>query len=81
MDGNEICYNVAQPFIFVVSNLKDIFKCIQNDNTVYILKYNNTKMKRDLGYIYREPQIILQRAECGSRAAGWPPLLYSNIYT
>ena len=59
-------------FIFVVSNFKDILKHIQNDNN--FLKYNSTKMKRELGYIYREPQIILQRAACGSRAAGWPPL-------
>ena len=28
-------------------------------------------MKRELGYIYREPQIILQRA------AGWLPLPYT----
>ena len=33
-------------------------------------------MKMVLGYIYREPQIILQRAACASQAAGWPPLLY-----
>ena len=33
-------------------------------------------MKRELGYIYREPQIILQRAACGSRVAGWSPLIY-----
>ena len=25
-------------------------------------------MKRELGYVYREPEIILQRAACGSRA-------------
>ena len=37
------------------------------------LKYSNIKMKRELGYIYREPQIILQRA------AGWQPLLYVKI--
>ena len=62
-------------FIFVVSNLKDIMKHIRNDNN---LKYNNKKkiMKRELGYIYRKPQIILQRAACGSPAAGWPPMLY-----
>ena len=29
--------------------------------------------------IYQEPQIILQRAACGSRAAGWAPLLYNVI--
>ena len=31
-------------------------------------------MKRELVFIYQEPQIILQRAACGLRAAGWPPL-------
>ena len=30
-------------------------------------------MKRELGYIYREPQITLQRA------AGWPPVFYIII--
>ena len=35
------------------------------------------KKKKELEYSYREPQIILQRATCGSRAADWPPLLYS----
>ena len=35
-------------------------------------------MKGELLYIYREPEIILQRAACGSRAAGWEP--YYNIY-
>ena len=34
-------------------------------------------MKRDLGNIYRETQIILQRAACGSRATDWLPLPYS----
>lgn len=58
-------------FHICFSNLKDILKHIRNDNN--FLKYNNTKMKRELGYIYREPQIILRRAACGSRAAGWPP--------
>ena len=55
--------------VFQISNLKDILKHIRNDNN--FLKYNNTKMKRELRYIYREPQIILQRA------AGWPPLAYN----
>ena len=36
-------------------------------------------MKRELGYIYREPQIILERAACGSQAAVWPPLVYGMI--
>ena len=34
-------------------------------------------MKRELGHIYREPQIILERAACGSQTAGLPPLIYS----
>ena len=34
-------------------------------------------MKRELGHIYRESQIILQRAACGSRVVGWLPLAYS----
>ena len=40
-------------------------------------------MKRELGYIYREPQIILQRAACDSRAAGCPPwnILYCATIT
>ena len=33
-------------------------------------------MKSELGYIFQEPQIILQRAACGSRATIWPPLEY-----
>ena len=33
-------------------------------------------MKKEHGYIYGEPQIIHQRAACGLRAAGWPPLVY-----
>ena len=37
-------------------------------------------MKRELWYIYQEPQIILQRAACGSQAAGCPPLLYHKYY-
>ena len=35
-------------------------------------------MKREFGYIHREPQIILQRAGCGSRASGWSPPLYNS---
>ena len=58
-DGNEICYNVALSLSFVVNNLKDILKHTRNDNNV--LKYNNTKMKREFGYIYREPQITLSK--------------------
>jgi hypothetical protein len=27
---------------------------------------------------FREPHIMCQRAACGSRAAVWPPLLYTN---
>ena len=46
-----------------------------------VLKYNKTKMKREFGYIYREPQITLQRSACGSRAAGWAPLIYTNLLT
>ena len=38
-------------------------------------KFNSTKIKRKLGFICREPQIILQRA------AVWPPWLYIYIYT
>ena len=45
---------------------------MRNDNNV--LKYNNIKMKREFGYTYWEPQITLQRAARGSRAAGWKPL-------
>ena len=33
-------------------------------------------MKRELGYIYREPQIILQRAAYGLQATDWSPLVY-----
>ena len=33
-------------------------------------------MKSELEHIYREPQVILQRAAYTSRAAGWPPLVY-----
>ena len=36
-------------------------------------------MKRELGYIHREPQIVLQRAFCGSRAADWTPLQYTKV--
>ena len=64
--------------MFVVGKLKDILKHIRNDNNV--LKYNNTKMKREFGYIYQEPQITLQRAACGSQAAGWPSLKYNVLY-
>ena len=33
-------------------------------------------MKMEVGYIYPESQIILQRAACGTRATGWPLLAY-----
>ena len=49
---------------------------MRNDNNA--LKYNNTIIKREFGYIYREPQITFQRAECDSRAAGWVPLVYAT---
>ena len=62
----------------MVSNLKDILKHIWNDNN--FLKFNSTKIKRELGLICREPQIIFQRAACGSRTTVWPPWLYNKKY-
>ncbi len=56
----------------LVPTTKENLKHTQNASNFF--KYNNTKMKRALGYIFREPQIILQRA------AGWPPLLYSVYF-
>ena len=38
-------------------------------------KFNRTKMKRELGFIYQEPKIILQRAACFWFV--WPPLIYN----
>ena len=71
LDGNDN-FTVSLSYLLSVIQNK-ILKHSRNDNNY--LKYNNTKMKRELRYIYREPQIILERAARGSRAAGLLPLL------